>query len=159
MSAATDEQLRALVGYNIKRANSGIFAGVEGTLAPFGLRRTTYSALSVIVENRQIRQSELAEVLAIEKPNLVQILDELQGAGLIARARDAADRRVYLLSATAKGEARVAEASASLRAYDDRLTAGLSPEERAALIAALRRIEDNGPEAWEGRNVAEIPTP
>ncbi|QXT39584.1 MarR family winged helix-turn-helix transcriptional regulator [Gymnodinialimonas ceratoperidinii] len=157
--SATDEQLRALVGYNIKRANSGIFAGVEGTLAPFGLRRTTYSALSVIAENAEIRQSDLAAVLAIERPNLVQILDELQSAGLISRARDENDRRVYLLAATPDGIERVAAASESLRAYDDRLTKGMSPDERAALIAALRRIEDNGPEAWEGRNVEQVSTP
>lgn len=154
-----DADLRALVGYNVKRANSAMMGDVERLLGRYGLRRTTFSALSVIAGNAGIRQSDLAEVLAIERPNLVQIVDELQRSALIERARDAADRRAYLLTATAGGIARVAEAGKALRAYDARLTKGLSAAERAALIKALRRVEQNGAEAWEGRDVGQIQTP
>ena len=103
-------------------------------------------------------QDLLAECLAIERPNLVQILDELQRPGLIERARDARDRRVYLLRATPDGLTLVATAGEALRAYDERLTKGLSVKERAALIAALRRVEENGGEAWEGRDVGDLST-
>lgn len=151
-----DAELRALVGYGVKRANSAMMGDVERLLGRFGLRRTTFSALSVIAGNAGIRQSEVAEVLAIERPNLVAILDELQRPGLIERVRDAADRRAYLLTATADGLARVTEAGGALRAYDARLTAGMSAAERAALIAALRRVEGNSAEAWEGRDVGQI---
>lgn len=158
-----DANLRALVGYGVKRANSAMTGDVERLLGRFGLRRTTYSALSVIAENAGIRQSELAEVLAIERPNLVQILDEVQQAGWIERARDKADRRVYLLSATAEGLTRVARAGEALRVYDQRLTEGLSGQERATLIAALRVVEGNsaramGEGAWEGHGVGDIST-
>lgn len=151
-----DAELRALVGYGVKRANSAMMGDVERLLGRFGLRRTTFSALSVIAGNAGIRQSEVAEVLAIERPNLVAILDELQRPGLIERVRDVADRRAYLLTATADGLARVTEAGGALRTYDARLTAGMSAAERAALIAALRRVEDNSAEAWEGRDVGQI---
>lgn len=158
-----DANLRALVGYGVKRANSAMTGDVERLLGRFGLRRTTYSALSVIAENAGIRQSELAEVLAIERPNLVQILDEVQQAGWIERARDKADRRVYLLSATAEGLTRVARAGEALRVYDQRLTEGLSGQERATLIAALRVVEGNSARAmdegaWEGHGVGDIST-
>lgn len=151
-----DAELRALVGYGVKRANAAMMGDVERLLGRFGLRRTTFSALSVIAGNAGIRQSELAEVLAIERPNLVQILDELQRAGWIERARDQTDRRVYLLSATVGGAARLAEAGDALRTYDARLTQGMNAAERAALIAALRRVEENGAGAWEGMGVGEI---
>lgn len=136
---------------------------VERLLGHFSLRRTTYSALSVIAENEGIRQSDLAEVLAIERPNLVQILDEVERAGSIVRARDGADRRVYLLNATPEGMALVARAGVALHAYDQRLTEGLSVQERAALIAALRRVEGNSARAmdegaWEGLSVGDLST-
>lgn len=153
-----DAELRRLVGYGVKRANSAVTGEVERLLGQFGLRRTTYSALSVIAGNPGIRQSALAEVLAIERPNLVQILDEVMRAGWIARARDDADRRVYRLTATGAGLVRLAEAGEALRAYDDRLTRGMSADERTALIAALRRVEENGGKAWEGRDLGEIST-
>ena len=38
-------------------------------------------------------------------------------------------------------------------------TAELTFGHGAALIAALRRVEDNGAEAWEGQDVGKIPTP
>ncbi|MBY4894745.1 MarR family transcriptional regulator [Rhodobacteraceae bacterium N5(2021)] len=158
-----DAELRALVGYGVKRANSALVGGVAQLLGRFDLRRTTFSALSVIANNAGIRQSDLAEVLAIERPNLVQILDEVQRAGWIARARDGADRRVYRLTVTAAGLARLTEAGDALRTYDARLTRGMSAQERTALIAALRRVEENGlhaldEEAWEGPDVGEIST-
>ena len=150
-----DADLRALVGYGVKRANAAMMGDVERLLGRFSLRRTTYSALSVIAANAGIRQSDLAEVLAIERPNLVQILDEVERAGWIARARDGADRRVYLLRATPEGAEHVARAGKALHAYDQRLTQGLSADQRAALIAGLRRVEENSAramdeEAWEG---------
>lgn len=153
-----DAELRALVGYGVKRANSAMMGDVERLLGRFGLRRTTFSALSVIAGNPGIRQSEVAEVLAIERPNLVAILDELQRPALIERVRDAADRRAYLLTATRDGLARGAEAGEALRAYDAQLTSGMTAAERAALIATLRRVERNSEEAWEGRDVGQVST-
>lgn len=154
-----DTHLRALVGYGVKRAHSAMMGDVERLLGQFGLRRTTFSALSVIAQNAGIRQSDLADNLAIERPNLVQILDELQRSGLIERARDAGDRRVYLLSVTEAGAERLRGAAEELHAYDAALTEGLSAQERAALIKALRRVEENGANAWEGRSVGEISIP
>lgn len=153
-----DGELRALVGYGVKRANSAIMGDVERLLGRFGLRRVTFSALSVVAGNAGIRQSELAEVLAIERPNLVAILEELTRSALVARARDGADRRAYLLTATEAGAALLARAGEALSAYDARLTEGMSASERAALIAALRRMEENAAGAWEGRSVGEIQT-
>lgn len=150
-----DAALRSLVGYNVKRANSAIMGDVERVLGRFGLRRTTFSALSVVSDNPGLRQSELAEVLAIERPNLVQIVEELLRPGWIVRERDAADRRAYRLSASAEGTHRLTQAGTALSAYDARLTKGMDAAERAALISALRKVEANGAEAWEGRDVGE----
>ena len=154
-----DAELRKLVGYSVKRANSALMGSVERLLGCHGLRRTTFSALSVIAGSPGLRQVDIADVLAIERPNLVQILDELQRSGLIERVRHSTDRRAYMLNITDAGRTRLAEANAALMAYDRNLTKGLSASERAALIAALRRVEDNGAEAWEGQDVGKIPTP
>ncbi len=159
-----DRDLRDLVSYSIKRANAALMGDIERVLGRFGLRRSTYSALSVVTDNPGVRQSDVSQALAIERPNMVQILDELQRSGLIVRVRDPGDRRAYLLSATTAGTALMAEAGAALHAHDQRLTEGFSAEQRRALIAALRRVEGNGVllvggGAWEGRNVGKVSTP
>ncbi|QDC08095.1 MarR family transcriptional regulator [Oceanicola sp. D3] len=141
-----DEGLRAHVGYNMKRAFHMIQMDVNATLAPFGLRMVTFSALVVVMENPGLRQSQLAELLAIERPNLVVILDELEQAGLLTRDRAPDDRRAYALHVTAKGLALGEEARLAVQAHDKRMTEGLDETELNSLITAMRRIERNGKE-------------
>ena len=90
-----DSDLRGLVGYNIQRAASAVMGGVNRTLAPFGLRRASYSVLSVVVEHPGLRQADIAGALAIERPILVQIVDDLEGEGWIERRRADGDRRAF----------------------------------------------------------------
>ncbi|SIO21338.1 MarR family winged helix-turn-helix transcriptional regulator [Vannielia litorea] len=141
-----DEGLRGHVGYNMKRAFHMIQLDVNATLAPFGLRMVTFSALVVVMENPGLRQSQLAEILAIERPNLVVILDELEQAGFLTRDRAPDDRRAYALHVTAQGLAVAEEARLAVAAHDRRMTAGLSDAELELVITALRRIERNGRE-------------
>jgi DNA-binding MarR family transcriptional regulator len=141
---APDATLRGFVGYGLKRAFNAVQAEVNATLAPFGLRMVTYSALSVIRDAPGITAAGLADVLGLERPNLVLVLDDLERAGLITRTRAKADRRAYELRATVEGRKIATRATAALADHDARLTAGLDDGQRAALCAALVRIEQNG---------------
>lgn len=141
---APDTILRAFLGYGMKRAFAAIQADVNATLAPFGLRMLTFSALAVIRDNPGLRPSQLAEILLIERPNLVLILDDLEGADLVTRTRARDDRRAFELKVTLKGRRLCDRAVAAVRAHDARMAQGLTQAERAALHLALRRIELNG---------------
>lgn len=152
-----DQGLRQFCGYNIKRAFNVIQADVNQTLARFGLRLVTWSALSVIKENPSLRQSQLADILSIERPNLVVLLDELERADLINRERDSTDRRAYCLSLTEDGDALYQEALLAIQAHEDRMTEGLTVEERTALIAMLRKIEANGKTGGETDGNGSLP--
>jgi DNA-binding MarR family transcriptional regulator len=135
--------LRAFTGYNMKRAFIVMQADVIRALEPFGLRMVTYSSLCMIGDNPGLSQSQLAGALAIERPNLVVIVDELERRGLISRDRVPTDRRTYALRLTDEGARLLAQASEAVRAHDAKMTAGVTPEEAEVLIAALRKIEKN----------------
>lgn len=139
-----DATLRGYVGYAMKRAFNAIQSDLNATLAPFGLRMITYSCLTVIRDTPRLRQSQLADVLSIERPNLVLILDELERAELVERTRAPNDRRAYELTVTLKGRRLCDRAGDAVRDHDLRMVAGLSEEERLVLDTALRRIERNG---------------
>lgn len=141
--ADQDHELRAFAGYNMKRAFNVIQADVNATLAEFGLRMVTWSALSVIRENGGLRQSHLADILSIERPNLVVLIDELERADLITRDRDTGDRRAYCLNLTEAGKALYERALTSMHDHETRMTLGLSEDERNQLILMLRKIEAN----------------
>lgn len=145
-----DDDLRGLVGYNIQRASSAIMGAVNRVLTPFGLRRASYSVLSVVVGTPGLRQADISDALAIERPNLVRIVEGLERAGWIERRQVAGDRRAFGLHPTAEGRAHYAKARAALSAFDARLTETLGPTGRATLIAGLNTVENAETEAADG---------
>jgi len=151
----SDRSLRDITGYRLRRATISAMAAFNEIFASFGIRRTTFSALCMIVDNPGLRQGELADALAIERPNLVRIVDELEAEGLARRESAKGDRRAYELHATEKGR-RLQEAAmtATLRC-DAVIARGLTREQIDVLHAALRKIQENA-DLWEGANELDI---
>ena len=140
----SDATLRRFIGYRLKRAFNALRADLAGVLEPLGLRMITYSALVLIVDNPGLRPSRLAEALAIERPNMVAILDELEGMDLIQRARDPHDRRAHTLTATPEGRRLCTRAIAADERHESALLAGVSGEDLAVVEQVLSQIERRG---------------
>ena len=141
--AVLDKSLLELTGYRLRRTTSSTLSKMNDVFAQFGLRRTTFSALSLVVDTPGLRQSQIAEALAIERPNLVRIVDELETAGLVERSTVVGDRRAYALHPTKSGRALFEQAMEAARAMDLRLTAGLSAVQLDAFHDALKIIDKN----------------
>ena len=141
--AITDASLRAFVGYDMKRAFNALQADLSRTLMPFGLRMMTFSALSLVVENPGLRPSQLAQVLTIERANLVVIVDELEQRGLLTRTPSGTDRRAHELRVTDHGDRLYKRARDAVAAHDKRMIAGLKNPVQSQLKDALRHIEKN----------------
>ena len=136
-----DTVLRSFVGYNLKRAYLTVHGDFIDRLAGLELRPTQFSALSLIVDNPDISQTELARALSIERSNMVLVVDDLEGRELINRNRVKNDRRTYALRATLKGRRLCDKAIVEVRAHEERVLGRLDPAERRALIELLNRIE------------------
>src|ERR1700761_6186997 len=81
----------------------------EQELQPLGLRPRHLVALTVMRENGGVSgQQELATELGVDRTNLVGLLNELEGEGLILRRRAAEDRRRPVVELTPGGEGRPA---------------------------------------------------
>ena len=142
-----DSTLRTLTGYQLRRAAAPVQLLINQVLGRFGLRRTTFSALTLIVDNPGMSQAQLAEALAIERPNLVQIVGELEASGLIERRTADGDRRAYALQPTMKGRKLQHDALEAARKTDAAITEGLSEEVLVIVRDALLTIERNATEA------------
>src|SRR5215470_5370398 len=59
-----------------------------------GLTRSQWWELNHLFRNDGVTQSELAEILEVEKATLGRLLDRLEHKGWVRRETDAADRRV-----------------------------------------------------------------
>lgn len=139
-----DKVLREFSGYAMKRAFNAIRADVNATLEPFQLRMVTFSALMIIVDKPGLRQSQLAEILSMERSNVVLIVDELENRELVTRERTVGDRRAYALKVTLAGRRLHDQALAAVKQHEERMMAGLTEAERLALFKGLRIIEKNG---------------
>ena len=139
-----DETLQRFVGYHLKRAFNVVQADLTHTLKPFELRKLTYSALVLIVDNPGLSQSQLADAMDIERPNLVVIVDELEQRELILRERVPTDRRAYALRATLKGQRLYKRTVAAVAAHEEALFAQIDPQTRETVVAALMLIRSQG---------------
>ncbi len=136
----SDKMLHQFMGYNMKRTFNVFHADLARVLEPFDLRMVTYSALVLIVDNPGMRQSQLADALAIERSNLVLIVDELERRELIIREPSKTDRRAYSLTVTLKGKRLCEKATNANIESEARLLSCLDPEMKKAMIEALELI-------------------
>ncbi|WP_193183083.1 MarR family winged helix-turn-helix transcriptional regulator [Nisaea sediminum] len=143
-SEVSDRLLERFLGYRLKRAFNVIQSDLTETLKPFGLRMTSYTALVLIMSNPGLSQSQLADVMDMERPNLVVIVDELERRGLIARDRLKTDRRTYALNVTRAGRQLSEEAMTAAERHEARVLKRLTPEMRATVATAMTLIRNGG---------------
>ena len=108
-----------------------------------GLTRAQWLFLYYLARQPGCTQSELAELLQMEKITVSRQAARLEKAGWIQRADHAADGRAYHLELTPRAEriiARLDERADQLR--DDYLQ-GISPTRRTSLLADLTLIKAN----------------
>jgi MarR family transcriptional regulator for hemolysin len=108
-----------------------------------GLTRSQWWVLNHLYFNEGITQSELADVLDVEKPTLGRLLDRLEDKGWLERRADPSDRRakrVYLTGNVQGLMRALRRLAADLRAQ---ALDGLDEVERARLLEALGVVKGN----------------
>ncbi len=141
-----DTILGTIIGYTMKRAFMTIHADYQANLDKIGLTQKHFSALSLIVDNPDMSQSDLARALSVERPAVVLIADALEEQELISRNRVPGDRRAYALRATLKGRRQRDRALKAIQEHEDALLADLGEEERETLLSLLRRVRRRRPD-------------
>ena len=129
------------LGFLLSRASGQVVRRTNAALAEHGLRVRQYSVLVLACDTTDgVSQRELATVLGLDPSQVVLLVGELAGAGLVERRAVEEDRRARLVVPTAAGR-RVREAAgrAADAAVETRL-ALLGSAERDRLRDMLTRI-------------------
>ncbi|MBS1887001.1 MAG: MarR family transcriptional regulator [Actinobacteria bacterium] len=103
------------------------------------LSRTEVGVLSTLSDGPR-RITELAQTEALAQPTVTQLIDKLEGRGLVARARSGEDARVVLVAATAAGAERLEEVRAEVRASMREALADLPDAELTELAHAAETL-------------------
>lgn len=112
--------------------------GVELALAPLGLRPRHLVTLTVLRDSGGITQQSLAEILQIDRTNLVGLLNELETDGLIERRRSTEDRRRHNVELTDAGRRILAKAEFELAAAEAVVLTALTADQREQLFGLLQ---------------------
>lgn len=118
-------------------------AHFESALADGGGTLAVWVVLLSAVEEPGLSQRELAGRVQIEGPTLTRHLDRMEAEGLIRRERDASDRRVVRVEATASGRRLHRKLRQRAQRVDAELFAGFTERDRATLSRLLGRITAN----------------
>lgn len=126
---------------DVARALERLYRMLRRLSQPSELSLTTVATLSTLEQSGPLRLTELAALEGVTQPAMTQVVSRLAEAGLAGRAADPADGRVVLVHITDAGREAIARRRAVRAERLGELLEQLSPDERAALVAALPAVE------------------
>ncbi|WP_265517083.1 MarR family winged helix-turn-helix transcriptional regulator [Nitratireductor luteus] len=139
-----------LIG-RISRIYGYLMREMSETFAKHGLNRASFDVLATLRRSGPpyaLSPGDLLAATMVTSGTMTNRIDQLEKAGLVARAHNPDDRRSMRISLTQKGREVIDAAVTDHVATQARLTAMLSEEERKALDGMLgrylSRIEGEG---------------
>jgi DNA-binding MarR family transcriptional regulator len=131
---------------NVLRTAAVLTRGLTEVLRPHELSQPQYNVLRILrgAGPAGVPSMVVGERMVARDPDVTRLLDRLETRGLVARARDAADRRVVLVRLTDEGRRQVDELDAPVRDMHRRQLGHLTPDELAALSALLEAARREG---------------
>ena len=139
------------IGLRLAQASRTVERAFDAALAEAGGSLPVWLVLLNLKVRRPGNQRELAEAVGITGATLTHHLNAMHAQGLIARARDDANRRVQVVTLTEAGEAAFLRLREASIAFDARLRAGFAETDLTTLAASLDRLAANA--------AAEVPAP
>ena len=121
------------------RAHWALASELAAALAPLGVSAREYHVLRAALSGEHT-QTELAEMVGLDKTTMVVALDELERAGLAERHPAPEDRRARIITVTAAGERKVGEADAVKEKVQAEVLGELSTRQGTALMDALAKL-------------------
>jgi len=118
------------------RVGKAVDRSFDEALGAAGGTRPTWLVLLAVKSGAGATQSAIAARIGISGATLIHHLDRLEGAGLIVRARDPADRRNQAIALTPAGEELFVRLRGAAVGFDRRLRACLGEAE----VTELRRL-------------------
>ena len=131
------------VGLRLNQAARAVERAFDEALAAAGGTLPVWLILLNLKIHRPANQRELAEAVGVREATLTHHLNAMDARGLITRTRDAANRRVQVVTLTDAGEAAFLRLREAAMAYDATLRVGDAGAELATLGTVLGRLAAN----------------
>jgi DNA-binding MarR family transcriptional regulator len=107
----------------------------------FGLTIPEWRILAHLSQVSDVSVREVQARVDMDKAKVTRAAQRLEEAGLVTKAANPEDRRLVRLALTESGRARMAALIPYVEGYERRLLSALEPDEQAAFLAALEKLE------------------
>ena len=136
--------LEAQVFVSLLRTADALARGAEGLLKPYNLSGTQYNVLRILrgAGEQGLACREVGGRLISKDPDITRLLDRMEIRGLIARAREAKDRRVVRTRITPEGLRLLAELDEPVRELHRRQLRHLPEKQLRQLSDLLDRARE-----------------
>lgn len=146
-AVALHEALIRNTGFLISRMGVIAQRAFADQIAQVGLTPRGWGALNALDKEGAITQQSLGRCIGMDPSTMVQIIDELEAAGLVQRRRNPRDRRAHALHITREGRRSLTAGRRVARRAQEDLLRPLSAEERRQLHELLLRLAGLDPAA------------
>lgn len=121
--------------------------GIDRQLKDLGVSQAGWMTIAMVAKATEApSQKQLADLLGVEGPTIVAMVDRLVTANMVVRDASTLDRRVKLIRLTPAGDALYARVKVEADAFRTSVLAGLDPaaiDAATALLESIRtRIEE-----------------
>lgn len=127
---------------SVGRTAAALDHAVAEALKPHGITPTQYNVLRILrgAGEKGLCRGEVRERMVAQVPDTTRLLDRMEAAGLIVRARDGADRRFVTTRISETGLRVVNGLDEPMSALHHRHFGHLDPDALASLISVLERV-------------------
>lgn len=105
----------------------------EAALDAEGLSLRTHFVLVCLGEQGELSQQQVCDRVAMDRSDMVKLVDRLEALGQVVRGRDPVDRRRHILSLTPSGTAALLRGEQIIGRVSDDAFAGLAVDELRTL--------------------------
>ena len=134
--------LYSMPGHLIRRAQQISTALFTDECAAYAVTSVQFAALHAIVRHPGVDATRLSSLIAFDRSTIGDVLDRMEQKGWIARSPAPADRRVKLITPTAKGLRLLRLVGPAVRRVQDRLLAPLASADRDSFVRLLAQLAD-----------------
>jgi MarR family transcriptional regulator, transcriptional regulator for hemolysin len=131
------------IGLRLAQVARAVERAFDEALAEAGGTLPVWLILLNLKIHKPANQRELAEAVGVREATLTHHLNGMDSRGLVTRTRDAANRRVQVVTLTEAGEATFVRLRDTAVAFDAKLRAGLADADLAMLSTLLGHLAAN----------------
>mgnify|MGYP001470776224 CR=1 FL=1 len=135
------------VGHLIRKAHQQASAIFQQHSVEPQLTSVQFSMLFAVATYGALSQSQLGKLAAIDVSTLTGVVDRLRERGLLDSSAEAGDRRKNIIGLTDKGREVVRRMASVGHRVSEATLAPLTPVERVALVALLKKLTASPPSA------------